>query len=356
MHDDSMREGIKLAHDYYQDVVAPLLCARWPVLPHAAARLGSGSDVLGLDDETSRDHDWGLRLTLLVEADQVADVSSYLEEFLPDAYEGLPTRFATTWDPTIRQRAQVATAEEFVASRLGLDASGTLTSLDWLCLTGQALLEVTAGQVFTDSLGTLTSLRQKLAWYPDDVWCHVAAADWIRLGEDLPLLGRAGQRGDDLGSRVICGRVVNTAMHLAFLLSCRWPPYPKWMGTMANQLPSLGDLLPLLTAALTAERWVERQEAVARALGVLHRAQRAAGLPTTEGTPTEPFFNRPFLSVRAAVPDLLLQAVSDPFLRALPPGVGSVEQWVDNVRVLTSAPHRVQTARAHLTATAQPTT
>jgi hypothetical protein len=350
-----MAEGIRLAHDYYRGVVAPLLRTRWPRLPHAAARLGSGSDVLGLDDETSRDHDWGLRLTLLVEADKVDDVSGYLEESLPDAYEGLPTRFAVSWEPTIRQRVQVATAEDFAASRLGLDVSGSLTSEDWLCLTGQALLEVTAGPVFTDTLGALTRLRQKLAWYPDDVWCHVAAADWIRLGEDLPLLGRAGHRGDDLGSRVICGRVVDTAMHLAFVLSRRWPPYPKWRGTMADRLPLAGDLLPVLTAALTAERWTERQETVARALGVLHQAQRAAGLPTTEGAPTERFFDRPFLSVRAPVPDLLLEAVSDPFLRALPPGVGSVEQWVDSVRVLTSAPDRVRTARAHLTATARTT-
>jgi hypothetical protein len=348
-----MAEGIRLAHGYYKDVVAPLLRARWPRLPHAAARLGSGSDVLGLDDETSRDHDWGLRLTLLVDAERVDAVSSYLEERLPCAYAGLPTRFATTWDPTVRQRVEVATAEAFITARLGLDASGALTSVDWLCLTGQALLEVTAGQVFTDSLGTLTRQRRKLAWYPDDVWRYVTAADWIRLGEDLPLLGRAGHRGDDLGSRVICGRVVNTAIHLAFLLSRRWPPYPKWTGTMVNRLPVAGDLVPVLTAALTAERWGERQEAVARALAVLHRAQRATDLPTSEGTPTEPFFNRPFLSVRACVPDLLRQAVSDPLLRALPPGVGSVEQWVDNVRVLKSAPDRVRIARAHLTA--QPT-
>jgi hypothetical protein len=351
-----MTDGITLARGYYQDVVAPLLRARWAGLPHAAARLGSGSDVLGLDDETSRDHDWGLRLTLLVDGDQVDEVSGYLEKCLPDAYAGRPTRFATTWDPQVRQRAEVATAGAFVAGRLGLDASGTMTSLDWLCLTGQALLEVTAGEVFADDLGTLTRMRRKLAWYPDDVWCYVVAADWIRLGEDLPLLGRAGHRGDDLGSRVICGRMVNTAMHLAFLLSRRWPPYPKWMGTLLNRLPVARDLRPLLTAALTAERWTERQEAVARALAVLHQAQRTARLPTAEGIPTEPFFDRPFLGIRAAVPDLLRQAISDPLVRALPPGVGSVEQWVDNVRVLTDAPHRVRTARSHLTAIAQSAT
>jgi hypothetical protein len=349
-----MTDGVSLAGEYYQDVVGPLLRARWPRLPHAAARLGKGSDVLGLDDEISRDHDWGLRLTLLVEGDLVAEVTRYLEERLPDAYHGLPTRFPMTGDPAARQRVEVSTAEAFVASRLGLDASGVMTSVDWLCLTGQSLLEVTAGRVFADDLGILTRLRQKLAWYPDDVWRYVVAADWIRLGEDLPLLGRAGHRGDDVGSRVIAGRMVNTAMHLAFLVSRRWPPYPKWLGALFTELHVAGDLLPALAAVLTAERWPERQDAVAHALGLLHRTQRAVGLATAEEPPTEPFYERPFLGVRRSVADLLLGTVTDPDLRALPPGVGSVEQWVDNVEVLTDPLNLVQTARSYLASRAHP--
>ncbi|MGV1006280.1 MAG: hypothetical protein ACOYEV_16265 [Candidatus Nanopelagicales bacterium] len=53
--------GSALAEAYYQAVVVPLLAVSRPAMPHVAARLGSGSDVLGLDDALSRDHDWGLR-------------------------------------------------------------------------------------------------------------------------------------------------------------------------------------------------------------------------------------------------------------------------------------------------------
>jgi hypothetical protein len=91
-----MTDGIALARRYYQDVVAPLLAVRWPALAYAAGRFGSGSEVLGLDDLMSRDHDWGVRLNLLVEADVVDDVADYLEQALPDAYADLPTRFPTT--------------------------------------------------------------------------------------------------------------------------------------------------------------------------------------------------------------------------------------------------------------------
>jgi hypothetical protein len=343
-----MTHGSPLARTYYLDVVAPLLAARWPSLPHAAARLGSGSDVLGLDDDTSRDHDWGLRLTLLVPADLVADVVEYLERTLPDSYADLPTRFATTWDPVVRQRVEVATAEDFVTSRLGLDASRDLDAVDWLCLTGQCLLEVTAGPVFADTLGTLTRLRQRLAWYPDPVWRYVVAADWTRLAEHLPLMGRSGQRGDDLGSRILAGRIAHTVMHLAFMLERRWPPYPKWMGTMLTQLPIAGELVPGLTAVLTAGQWRQRQNATREVLAVLHHAQQEARLPTPRDEVTEPFFDRPFLGIRAETMEILLNGVSDPLVHRLPPGVGAVEQWADNVKVLTDPTRRVRAARSQL--------
>ena len=85
-------DGRGLARAYHDDVVGPLLAAKWPELPHATGRLGSGSDVLGLDDATSRDHDWGLRLTLLVDETRQDEVDRYLAAELPETYAGLPTK------------------------------------------------------------------------------------------------------------------------------------------------------------------------------------------------------------------------------------------------------------------------
>jgi hypothetical protein len=77
--------GAELARRFLTGVVEPLLSQALPGLRYAAARLGSGSDVLGLDDEMSRDHDWGCRLTLLVDEDdrdQVPRISRMLEHTL----------------------------------------------------------------------------------------------------------------------------------------------------------------------------------------------------------------------------------------------------------------------------------
>ena len=74
--------GCELAQQFYADVVAPLLARAMPRLRYAAGRLGSGSEVLGLDDVMSRDHDWGCRLTLLVDGpdrDAVPQIDGLLE-------------------------------------------------------------------------------------------------------------------------------------------------------------------------------------------------------------------------------------------------------------------------------------
>ena len=395
--------GIPLSRDYYESVVAPLLARHAPGLEHAAARLGSGSDVLGYDDAQSRDHDWGLRLTLLVEEGHAQEIDTLLAQELPPRFRGLPTRFATTWDPVVRQRVEVCSAAEFATSRLGLDPGSGLTLVDWLSLTGQAVLEVTAGEVFhdrpqaltalrerlewyphdvwlyaiaaefaTSRLGldpgsgltlvdwlsltgqavlevtagevfhdrpqALTALRERLEWYPHDVWLYAIAADWHRLGQELPDVGRAGLRGDEDGSAVIAARHVRTLLHLAHLLHRRWPPYGKWLARSAAALPG-GDVVRLAVhEVLRARDWRSREAALADAIELLAAMQGAYGLPTLEPA-TEAFFDRPHVGLRG-MPDLLAEQITDPAVRELPAGKGTAEQISDNVAVLVDAAAR----------------
>ena len=326
--------GVELSRSYFEQVVRPCVEARWPRLPYAAARLGSGSDVLGLDDAISRDHDWGLRLNLLVPGELVGDVDAHLSEQLPDSFAGLPVRFATTWDPVVRHRVQVGTARDLAVSRLGVDPTTDLTVGDWLSLTGQAVLEVIAGEVFADSAGELDGIRRRLEWYPDDVWRHVVATDWARVGQELPFVGRTGERGDDLGSRVVAARIAGVMMHLGHLLERRWPPYAKWLGTSFARLPRAGGVVGSLQAAAAATDWRERESGLVDALRVLSRVQADAGLPTVDD-PVEPFWDRPYQGVRDAAVTVVSGSIRDPAVRALPRGVGSAEQWSDNVDVLT---------------------
>ncbi|HEY5320922.1 MAG TPA: DUF4037 domain-containing protein [Galbitalea sp.] len=85
-----------------------------------------------------------------------------------------------------------------------------LDAVDWLFLTAHSVLEVMAGAVFVDTGGGITAIRRLMDWYPDEVWRYVLAADWSRIGKELPLFGRAGERGDELGSRVIAAYLVQS--------------------------------------------------------------------------------------------------------------------------------------------------
>jgi hypothetical protein len=129
---DRHLRGAELARRFFADVVEPLLSAAVPGLRYAAARLGSGSDVLGLDDGMSRDHDWGCRLTLLVDEDardQVPRISQILEDRLPEQFGELPVRFPVTWDSSVSHKVEVATVADFAASRLGVDPTRDLVCL-----------------------------------------------------------------------------------------------------------------------------------------------------------------------------------------------------------------------------------
>ena len=336
--------GLELARTYYHELVTPLLADRWPGMRYAAARLGSGSDVLGLDDTMSQDHDWGLRLTLLVDQVMVEPVTHTLEETLPEKFMGAPTHFVQTWTPEGGLGVEVATPEGFALSRLGVDASRPLGVTEWLSLTGQAILEVTAGPVFVDTAGTITAIRDRLQWYPDDVWRYVIAADWARAGQELPIIGRAGARGDDLGSRLIAARLARTAMHLGFLLERRWPPYSKWYGAMFAALPNAGAAYHALSEALAASSWEEREAALAAALDMMSDLQASLGLPS-ESPVTEPFHDRPFRGL-TFIAEQVHASIVDSQVRALPLGVGSIEQWVDNVPMLVTSAWRNATVRA----------
>jgi hypothetical protein len=74
-------------------------------------------------------------------------------------------------------------------------------------VTGQSVLEVTVGPVFTDRTRTLAAVRTLLAWYPPDVERYVLAAGWQRLCQLLPMVGRTAESGDELGSRLLSARL-----------------------------------------------------------------------------------------------------------------------------------------------------
>ena len=83
--------GIELSRIFYEEAVRPILDAHFPNLPHSAALLGPGSDVLGYDTPQSRDHDWGPRLLLFLSADDHKAYRDDVDQLLRRGFKRVAT-------------------------------------------------------------------------------------------------------------------------------------------------------------------------------------------------------------------------------------------------------------------------
>lgn len=132
--------GVDLAGGFYDDVLAAALRAT----SHAAARMSSGSDVLGLDDERSTDHGWGPRAQIFVRSEDVPAANAAVAASLPETYGGWPVRFG--WDTVpVQHHVEISPLGPWLESRLGFAPLGRIEVVDWLTVPQQRLLEVTAG-------------------------------------------------------------------------------------------------------------------------------------------------------------------------------------------------------------------
>ena len=252
--------GIDLARMFYIEVVRPLIEGR----AHSAARLGSGSDVLGFDTPRSTDHGWGPRLHIFAEPSDVDAIRTTIDSSLPEEFHGWPVRFG--WDEVaVQHHVNVAPLEEWLESRLGFDPQVDITDQDWLTTPQQLLLEVTAGAVFHDPDGDLKRVRSNLEWYPKDIWLWLLACQWRRIAQEEAFVGRTAEVGDELGSRILTARIVRDLMRLCFLIERRYAPYSKWLGSAFRNLHIAPELAPHLAAALKATDYPTREMALCSA-------------------------------------------------------------------------------------------
>ncbi len=172
-------------------------------------------------------------------------------------------------------------------------------------------------------------------WYPRDVWLWLLAAQWRRLDQEEPFVGRTAEVGDELGSRVLAARLARDVMRLCFLLERRYAPYPKWFGTAFLELDAAQEVQPALERAIAATDFPSREEALVDAYEAVARRHNALGL-TEEIEPTVRLFHaRPFRVIGSGrFADACLAQVEDEWLRSLPL-VGAIDQWSDSTDVLS---------------------
>lgn len=340
--------GLELSRLLYEEAVRPVLDSAYLGLRYAAARVGSGSEVLGFDSARSADHEWGPRLNLFLAPDEAAEhgarLRRLLAERLPKHIRGWPTHFRHAdpevpigqmelTDGAVDHRVSVDGLGDWLRAHLGTEATAP-TVRDWLAMPQQRLAEVTGGAVFHDGLGTLGAVRARLAWYPDQVWRHLLACQWQRISQEEAFVGRCAEAGDDLGSAVVAGRLVRDLMRLCLLLERTYAPYGKWLGSTFGRLAVAGELAPSLAGALAATEYGAREGHLCDAYEYVARLQNATGLAAPVDPARRPYHSRPFQVLHAErFAQALAATVTDPELRGLPL-TGGVDQWADSTDFL----------------------
>ncbi len=348
--------GVELSRRFYAEAVLPVLRARFGDFSHSAARIGRGSEVLGFDTARSADHDWGPRLQLFLQPkDQRAqNIVTLLSDELPKTFYGYPTNLAAaglvrvmefTAGP-VSHGVDVTTLDAWFDWCLGFDPRSSVSPFDWLATPTQVLAEVTAGAVFHDELG-LAQARDRLTWYPEDIWRYVLACQWQRISQEEAFVGRCGEVGDELGSAVVAARLVRDLMRLTLLMHRRYPPYSKWLGSAFARLEFAAT--PSLRATLAATTWQDRENHLAQAYTAIAQLHNDLGLTPPVDPGTRPYHDRPFRVLHAErFSQALIASVADPELRALPL-TGAVDQFADSTDLLGDR-RRTRAAAAALTA------
>ena len=356
--------ALDLAEQYYNQLVRPLLGEHFPGLRHAAALIGYGSEVLGFDTPMSMDHAWAARMQLfLAESDleQAAALDEMLKRKLPTHLLGFPLSVVRSADEPgvffmdenarageIAHRVSITSLRSFVLRELDWDLCQPLEPADWLTFPAQVLLALTAGRVFFDDQGELGALRQKLAFYPHEIWLYLLGCGWDRIGQEDALMQRAGYAGDELGSAVMGSRLARDVMSLCFLMERQYAPYPKWFGSGFKRLACADEISPLLWQVQIAATWPERAKALGAACELLACKQNALGLTSPLPEKLSLYHGRPFQVIQAEkFAKAIFDRITDPQVRRIAEKgpLGGIDQFSDNT-IMRSDPRWRQALKA----------
>ncbi len=241
-------KGLELCRRYYFEVGKPILEEKFPeVMGRCAAGLvGDGSECLGYDDETSRDHDFGPGFCLWLRADDFAAYGRDLQK----AYENLPDGFlGFRRNESARGGGRVGVMEirSFYSRYIGAEQPPK-DLMRWLYLPEDKLCQVSAGEVFEDPAGDFSAIRKVLRnYYPEDVRIKKIAACAARMAQSGQYnYARMMKRRDTVAAALALDEFLKNAMKMLWLFNRQYAPYYKWMwhGLRVMRESGEGMILP----------------------------------------------------------------------------------------------------------------
>lgn len=252
-------KGMDLCRAYYETYKEQFLKGFEQYKPYMAFGLvGDGSECLGLDDEFSKDHDFGPGFCVFI-PEKEYDI---IGEALAKAYEKLPKEFMGYSRNVTKQgktRVGVKTIEGFYKEYIGVEGIPQ-SDAQWFIAPPERFLAATSGEIFEDNCGKFTRIREGLKnYYPE----HLRRA---MLAEELSMMAQTGQynyervlkRGEKVTAQLILSKYMEHTMNTVYLLNKEYAPFYKWKHTAMTNLPILPEIMDILNAIADMEYGDER--------------------------------------------------------------------------------------------------
>lgn len=251
---DPMLTGLELSRLYYEEIIRPVIDKEYPELEghYCAGLFGEGSDAYGYDDITSRDHDWGPGVILLINNRKFFDrYGQRLQSLLCEIADKTDTFHGYTPDRSTLKKGRrgVFLTEDYITGVTGVDSFGVtevLTekpSADSGPIPGEmaeallqnapeyALAAIVNGEVFHDPEGIFTEIRKKLqSYYPPErrrsmlmqyaaLYSQNAQYNYLRMK----------RRNDSLTADMLLTEGLKAAARIRYCLAGRYVPHDKWL-------------------------------------------------------------------------------------------------------------------------------
>ncbi|MFT4142969.1 MAG: DUF4037 domain-containing protein [Mobilitalea sp.] len=316
-------KGLELCEKFFFEIAKPIIDVEYPKLKYSAGLIGYGSDVLGYDDEVSRDHMWGPRFYLFLREEDLKLKEAIFEIFrnkFPYEYQGYSVNF-TEPDPSdngvqhskmisagkVNPLVFIHTFNEFLKGELGRSDIENLNELDWLTISEHRLLSLVSGEFFVDDLNLMVQL-QHIKYYPNAVRNYLIASNWDIIASEQAFIKRCSDVGDELGSIIICSRIAERLMRLCFLYQKVYAPYSKWFGKAFTMLDVGAYIKDTLVSALQTTDNNIREEKIILAQALVAELHNNSGITAKIDYAIESYYGR---TIKVIFADKFSSATAD---------------------------------------------
>lgn len=287
-------KGLEIAKDFYTEWGKDYLEKSFPDLVKRVA-IGRifGSDVIGADDEISKDHKWGPQFTIFLSAADYAahgeKVAQVMNAAAPNSWKGF--RLAGGGD----QSVEVESIPHWIETGLGFREKPSRNE-DWNLIVKERidgginvaresiLYFLRHGAIWYDGSGEMSRWREALYYYPEKIWYIRLAEELFRVWQhgEYNFVQRVAKRNDPLAKTICIGEFVHGVMNTLLLLKRDYTPYWKWIAHEFRKVDEAQRYV-LLLEELTSASTVERQvDLVLKISGEIHQTMTKSGIITEE--------------------------------------------------------------------------